>query len=209
MPAFDYWSIDEILAEQQEVTVKASADIVGGGILYPSSIGTTQKDLREGAKVTVPFWLAQSMTRRHAVELDLPQIFSRSSQEDLQVDPAASRLGDKCPYYFEVGMKVASLLRDLPLQTILMEGLQRRWIEMVNLLGKMGIAQNKTSSIDPILSIFPQTLTRTEQEIFGGGREAEIHFHRWVASFTSYEIKPSSVAEVAASQNKRARIGHA
>ncbi|CAK8994984.1 unnamed protein product [Durusdinium trenchii] len=119
MPCADYWDIDEILAEEQDVVIKTFHDVAGGGFLYPCTGAAKPRDLKEGAKVVVPYWLAQKLVRRNAVELDLPVIFDEATQETLQTDPAVCRLGEKSRYYFEVGLKLAYLTKNFKLQEIL------------------------------------------------------------------------------------------
>ncbi|CAE8595597.1 unnamed protein product, partial [Polarella glacialis] len=153
--------------------------------------------------VTVPYWLAQGLFRRHTVEVDVPVMYGHACREDLRADAIACRLGDKSSFFFEVGMKVASLLRDHELLECLMTGLKTRWVEIVNMLGKLGVARHHVTALNPVSATFPQTLTALEQEMYSGGREAETHFKRWAENFKSYQIKPSTVAEVPAFAPKR------
>lgn len=194
MPFSDFWDIDEILAEQEEVTIRPVHDVVGGGLLYSTSMGA-RPDLAEGAKVQVPFWLAQGFARRNTADIDLPSMYSQAAQEDLQRDPTVCRLGEKSRYYFEVGMRIASLLKDQSLVDDLMNGLLVRWIEVVTLLGNIGIARTQSSQLNPGSSIFPSTLTAVEEEMFYGGREAETHFKQWIDRFATYKMKASQIAE--------------
>mmetsp|Transcript_126584 Transcript_126584/g.253092 ORF Transcript_126584/g.253092 Transcript_126584/m.253092 type:complete len:208 (-) Transcript_126584:124-747(-) len=205
MPWSDFWDVDEILAEQHEVTVRPLHDIVGAGILYPNATGAGQQDLTEGTKVQVPFWLAQGFVRRKTADLELPTMYGQSAQEDLQRDAAVCRLGDKSQYYFEVGIRLASLLKDTQLAEDLMDGLRVRWVEVCTQLGNLGVAKTQCSQLNPGSSIFHQTLTAVEQDMFCGGREAESHFRQWTDRFATYKMKASSIAEAPAATGKRAR----
>mmetsp|Transcript_81980 Transcript_81980/g.206262 ORF Transcript_81980/g.206262 Transcript_81980/m.206262 type:complete len:207 (-) Transcript_81980:150-770(-) len=205
MPAFDFWDIDEILAEQYEVTVRATNDIVGGGLLLPTGAGPVGKDLPEGSKVNVPFWIAQSLVRRNTAVLELPTIYGTAAQEDLQHDPIVCRLGDKSSYYFEVGLRIAHLLKEHALAQDLFRGLQQRAVEIVNILGKLGVSSVTCSSVNQANAMFPCTLTNLEQEMYSGGREAESHFKQWTDRFAAFKMKASSIIEAPAA--KRTRIG--
>ena len=52
MPCYDYWDIEEILAEEKDVVIKSLHDISRGGILYPCTGTAKPLDLKEGAKAT-------------------------------------------------------------------------------------------------------------------------------------------------------------
>mmetsp|Transcript_55242 Transcript_55242/g.103573 ORF Transcript_55242/g.103573 Transcript_55242/m.103573 type:complete len:207 (-) Transcript_55242:107-727(-) len=203
MPAFDYWDLDEILAEEQEVTMKSYYDIMGGGVLYPSSGSARQKDLREGIKVAAPFYLAHKLARRNVVDVDVPAVFDNDMQESLQTDPLVCRLGDKSHYYFEAGMKIASLLKNSELQEILVEALRKRWCEIVNLTGTLADPSAFNSAVTPVHGIFPQTLTGLEEDLYRGSREAETHFRRWCHSFSFHIMEPSHTVEMPSTKRVR------
>lgn len=205
MPAFDYWDLDEIMAEQYEVTVKPVHDIIGGGVLLPSG-QAAEKDLRGGAdgtKIQVPFWLAMSFARRNTCTLELPAIYGSSAQEDLQRDPSVCRLCSKTSYYFEVGLRTAYLLKNQALVDDLMEGLQKRWREIVTLLGNMGTSSSSSEPLNPGAAVFPLTLTKVEQELYAGTKEAEAHFKQWMERFATYKIKASSLVDAPTAKRSR------
>jgi len=195
MPVLDYWDVEDILAEQQEVTARASKGIAAGGMLTASSNGAVQKDLKEGAKIQIPYWLAQGFVRRNSMELETPNIYGPTAQEDLSRDPTVCRLSDKSLYYFEVGVRIASLLKDNDLLRRLSDGLLERWREVVNLLGKFGVAKSSVSALNPGASLFQQTFTLLEQEMYFGGREAESHFKQWTERFAVFQMRASHLAE--------------
>lgn len=195
---FDYWDIDEILAEQQEVTVKAACNVPAGGVLYSDS-GVNQKDLVANDKVRIPLWLAKKMVQRKVADLEMPNMFNLSSQEDLQRDPCVCRLCDRSPYYFEVGAQVAGLLDDVAmgenLRISLFNGMLARWKELVNLNGSLGVTRTQFSPLHQWLALFPQTLTDKESAMLQGGRETEKQFKEWTERFASFVMQPSLIAD--------------
>jgi len=202
MPAFDYWDIDDILSEQLEVSAKSEHSIIGGAILSKEATGL--KDLPEGAKVQLPFWLARGFMRRNwAMNVDLPLMFSPTVIEDLQRDPTIFRLADKWPYYFELGMRIAPLMEPDPLkneawrklQVDLMTALQSRWKEVVKTLSQMFAPRTQFSRGNPDVALFPSTLTYLENEMLSGGREAEKQFQRWIERFGVQQMLPSPLVE--------------
>eukprot|EP00490_Sorites_sp_Unknown_P014468 CAMPEP_0114639704 /NCGR_PEP_ID=MMETSP0191-20121206/1311_1 /TAXON_ID=126664 /ORGANISM="Sorites sp." /LENGTH=205 /DNA_ID=CAMNT_0001851587 /DNA_START=35 /DNA_END=652 /DNA_ORIENTATION=- len=204
MPTFDYWDIEEILSEEQDVMIKSDHDIAGGGILYPCTGAAKPRDLKEGAKVLVPYWLAQKLVQRYFVEVDIPAIFDDAIQETLQTDPAVGRLGDKSYHYFEVGIKLAFLVKNPKLQEILVRAFMSRVLDLLSLSSSLG--EGSRSSIrKAVPSQFLQSLTGIEEDIYRGAREAEIQYQRWNGSFSSYVVEASHIAEVPAF--KRARLG--
>jgi len=216
MPAFDYWDLDEILAEQYEVTVKPVHDIVKGGILLPSGQATS-KNLPggpDGAKVQVPFWLAMNFARRNTATIDLPQIYCQSAQEDLQRDPAVCRLSAKSSYYFEVGLRLAYLLKKEAknkeekelaeaLPDVLLQGLQKRWCEIVTQLGNLGATGASNEPLNASASIFPITLTKVENDLYTGTKEAEMQFKQWMENFASFKLKASSIIDAPMAKKSR------
>lgn len=195
MKTFDFWDIDDIMSEELEVTCKSNQDILGGGLLASSSDGKLTKDLKAGAKVEVPFWFAQGFVRRNNFELELPSIFGASAQEDLQRDPAVCRLNDKSSYYFEIGIRVATLLKKNELVEDLFRGFNARWKEIVKLFQSMGGHRGRYSHLNAGASLFPLTFTSRENDIHTGGEEAEAQFKRWVERFAVSEMRPSLIAE--------------
>jgi len=200
---FDYWDLDDILSEQQEIFCRPLHDIVSGGMLQSiAGEAAREKDLAQGTKIKLPFWLAQTFVRRSTIELDLPIPYNETIQEDLERDAIVCRIGDKSQYYFEIGIKIASFLHDAKLSENLLNALEQRWIEVVTSLGRIGVALQQRSHLNPG-SVFPQTLTAVEHDMFHGGKEAERHFKHWMDSFGFYQIGASQIIEAPMKKLKR------
>mmetsp|Transcript_17386 Transcript_17386/g.32742 ORF Transcript_17386/g.32742 Transcript_17386/m.32742 type:complete len:204 (-) Transcript_17386:69-680(-) len=200
---FDFYDIDEILSEDFLVSCKPVNDIKGGGIL-DTTAGASSQDLAKGTKVQLPFCLAQALMRRRAITLDMPGIFGQTVQEDLTRDAIVVRVCDKTPYYFEIGYRLASLTQDVKLESCLSEAVNARWREMLNLLGRMGVAPLHYSQLNPGSSIFPQTLTEAERHLLLGGKEAEKNFKKWMDKYNVTQIEASTIVEAPV---KRLRTG--
>jgi len=191
---FDFYDIDEILMEEKEVTCRVIHDIKGGGILDPD-VGARSQDLRAGAKVQLPFCIAQGLVQRGAATLELPKIFGQTVQEDLERDPVVCNLVNMSEYYFEFGTRVASLLKNEALAKSIQHALTERWSEVVTQLGRVGVTKQHTSPLNPGGSFFPVTLTVPEQAMLNGGKEAEKHFKKWMDRFAVSCIETSSIVE--------------
>jgi len=204
MPSFDYWDVDEILAEQHPVSVRPQHDVAGGGLLHPSN--SAGRDLRQGTKVQVPLWLGVSFLRRHAASMELPTMLAGAAQEDLQRDPVVCRVGEKSRHFFEVGLRVAHLLGEPLLADDLLNAAQRRWAEVVTLVASSSVGSCQASNLNPDSLLFPSTLTDVEQEMLQGGREAEMQSKQWSERFAGRKMRASYLAE-AAPAAKRQRVG--
>jgi hypothetical protein len=65
--------------------------------------------LKQGTKLELPFWMAQALARRKHVIVDLPNVFGSRFKSTLIADPTVVNLADRCPYYYELGIKFAEL----------------------------------------------------------------------------------------------------
>ncbi|KAK4836501.1 hypothetical protein QYF36_023970 [Acer negundo] len=95
----NYYDIDDILAEEEFVPV----------VFYKSANGvkvdpTAEKDcVEKGAKIELPFWLAQELYLRQAVSLSIPTCFNQNTRREIQADAACVDLKSRCPYFYEFG----------------------------------------------------------------------------------------------------------
>eukprot|EP00929_Paragymnodinium_shiwhaense_P122253 TRINITY_DN94891_c0_g1_i1.p2 TRINITY_DN94891_c0_g1~~TRINITY_DN94891_c0_g1_i1.p2 ORF type:complete len:215 (-),score=45.44 TRINITY_DN94891_c0_g1_i1:105-749(-) len=204
MPGLDYWDIDDILAEQLPVTARTTHEIVGGAVLAGDGRQLTSKDLPENSKIQIPFWLARGFLRRNwSMTIDVPMIFSESTLAELSTDATVCRVNGKWMYYFEMGMRISSLMKQDVLdadrwrkfQIMLMTGLRERWREVVTDLSQMNAPRTPFSTRNPDIALFPHTLTRVEKVMYDGGREAEKHWKEWVQRFGVQQMKPSALCE--------------
>mmetsp|Transcript_98191 Transcript_98191/g.204817 ORF Transcript_98191/g.204817 Transcript_98191/m.204817 type:complete len:207 (-) Transcript_98191:31-651(-) len=205
MPAFDFWDIDDILAEQYDVTVTTEINIIGGGMLLPSGYGR-QKDLPPNSKVQVPLYLGQALVRRNSAVLVCPHDFQGTAQESLAADPITCTLNTKSIYFYEVGLRIAHLLKLEALVQDLFRAVQQRTAEIVDLSGTMGEPTNLTlTRYNEARVVFRTTFTHVEQEIYAGQFEAERHFKGWIDRFGGFKMKASHLID--APSSKRMRMG--
>eukprot|EP00438_Fugacium_kawagutii_P035045 Skav203875 [mRNA] locus=scaffold1031:183971:188117:- [translate_table: standard] len=111
--------------------------------------------------------------------------------------------GDKSSHYFEVGMKLAFLMKNPKLQEILMNAYTSRYRDILVLSSSLGEVNRSIRKAVP--SQFLQSLTSIEEDIYRGACEAEAQYTSWYQSFSSYVREASHIAEVPAF--KRARLG--
>jgi GINS complex subunit 3 len=65
--------------------------------------------LKAGTKLELPFWLAQYLARREHVQIDLPNVFGTRFKATLLADATVVNLAERCPFYYELGIKFADL----------------------------------------------------------------------------------------------------
>ncbi|TXG50127.1 hypothetical protein EZV62_026002 [Acer yangbiense] len=123
----NYYDIDDILAEEELVPV----------VFYKSANGvkvdpTAEKDcVEKGAKVELPFWLAQELYLRQAVSLSIPTCFNQNTRREIQADAACVDLKSRCPYFYEFGCKIAPLVGDRTIGKMLLSTFQMRYKEIL------------------------------------------------------------------------------
>ncbi len=100
----DYYDLDALLAENEGVPCRFNTAVYGlGRALDPSC---DAGDLAEGASCTVPFWMAQTLSRRNMAQPTLPGVFRRRLRDDgfgmLQGDTG-------CHLFYEFARKLCTL----------------------------------------------------------------------------------------------------
>jgi hypothetical protein len=65
--------------------------------------------LAQDSRVEVPLWLATTLASRSYVTLELPRVFQPAFREMLLADPTVVDLHSKCSYFYEFGIKIATL----------------------------------------------------------------------------------------------------
>ncbi len=129
----DYFDIDDILAEAEEVPVTFKHEIEGVGFLDPSS---DQPNIKADTKVSVPYWLAvalfdETKENRQFVVWSLPKTFDARFRARLIADPKAVDLCSHSKYFFEFGRKLALRITAAELGVTLRAALMARYSELL------------------------------------------------------------------------------
>lgn len=163
----DYYDIDHILMEQEPVSVVFRVGANGAGLLDP---GSENNNVEAGAKVELPFWLAQDLCTREAVSINNPTFYNHRIRKEMQADPACVNLRSRCPYFYELGCKLAPLVSDRSLGSFLLYTLRGRFKDI--LCKAHSIAFSATSK-------FLQLLTREESQLFDAAYTSMKAFKKW------------------------------
>jgi GINS complex subunit 3 len=111
-----YLDIDEILSEEERIPCVFSIDATGLGNLDSTN---ELPDLPAHSKVELPLWLAQMLSEKNMIEIELPKHYGSRIREDIMAGATAVPLREYSYYYFEVGWKLSRLMRDADLRKTL------------------------------------------------------------------------------------------
>ena len=158
-----YWDIDDILAEEDPVTVKLVRDVPGFGHLHG---GAVQEDLKAEQKTVVPYWLALAMEECYAGDLEIPRHYGEQFKNTLIADATIVNLFEKSEFYYEMGAKL-SRSKDPQISKSLCE----------TLITRFGYILDHTSETPD--SKVQKKLSSLERGIYEKGRKACKEQHEW------------------------------
>lgn len=123
-----YYDLDDILAEETKIPCVFAIDGHGLGFLDERA---GARDIEAGAKVELPFWMCQALATREMVDIEMPRYFADRFKTKMLADPASVNLQDRCDYFYELGLKLALLVRDPEIGDMLQRGLRVRFREII------------------------------------------------------------------------------
>ena len=98
----DYFSLHDILAEQERIPVITNEDLPKLGFLDPST-SALNGTLNKGTKLELPLWMAKSLKARNRAQLRMPPNFSDKKRQIVAADPDAVNLQHYGPHFYESG----------------------------------------------------------------------------------------------------------
>lgn len=109
-PSFspDYFSLHDILAEQERIPLVTNEDLPKLGFLDPSSSSRTGT-LSKGAKLELPLWMAKVLKAKNRATLSMPPSFNEKKRQIVAADPDAVNLHQLGPTYYETGRHLMKL----------------------------------------------------------------------------------------------------
>ncbi|CAM9320591.1 unnamed protein product [Hapterophycus canaliculatus] len=186
-----YYDIDSILSEEVRVPCTFTLDAIGMGVLDPT---TSDEDLSQGAKVDFPLWMARPLAGKGMVDLDLPKHYTEKFREQLEAGPGAINLRDRCPFYYEVGVSLASLTGDQRLQdTLLMVFSGERFKRLLDC---------SLNSLNEDVNSFTRDLPNLEKSLFNSGYRSSEEYVGW----KSRAFNKLAMSKVIQGKVKRQRI---
>mmetsp|Transcript_52433 Transcript_52433/g.131846 ORF Transcript_52433/g.131846 Transcript_52433/m.131846 type:complete len:188 (+) Transcript_52433:67-630(+) len=179
----DYYSLDNILAEEEYIPVRFRFGGVGVGLLDPSL--DPREDLPEMSTLHIPLWLASGLAQKGYVQLKrLNTAQSDTLKNDLRAD-ATTVSFLSMPYFYETTKRLNSLSEtpdsDLEPGQLLLKTYVQRFKYIVD-----------KSYLDEDITNFTITLTKSEQSLFFAGYHAIDDFDEWKKQ-KDRQLKPSSL----------------
>ncbi|XP_024027930.1 DNA replication complex GINS protein PSF3 [Morus notabilis] len=162
----NYYDIDDILAEEELVSVVFQKAVNGVGI-DPSS---ETDSVEPGSKVELPFWLAHELHLRQIATMKLPPCFNQKTRLELGADAACVDLRSRCPYFYEFGCKIAPLVGDRDMGSFLLSAFKNRYQEV---LAKAHTAAFAAASKS--LTV----LTKEETNLYEAAQSSMAAFKKW------------------------------
>ncbi|CAH2056785.1 unnamed protein product [Thlaspi arvense] len=161
-----YYNIDDILAEEE--LVPAVFQVAANVRLFDSSDDSNK--VEPGSKVELPFWLACELHLRQAVSINLPTCFNQKTREELAADAAHVNLKNRCPYFYELGQKLLSLVGDRTIGPLLLATFQKRYKEVLIKAQTVALA---------VAPKFLTLLTREEIKLYEVAQSSMAAFKKW------------------------------
>ncbi|XP_061996436.1 DNA replication complex GINS protein psf3-like [Rosa rugosa] len=162
----NYYDIDDILAEEELVSVVFQKGANGVGI-DPSAEAYS---VEPGSRVKLPFWLAYELHARQVVTMKLPACFNQQTRLELGADGKAVDLRSRCLYFYEFGCKIAPLVGDRDMGSFLLSAFRNRYQEV---LAKAHSAAYTAAS--KLLTL----LTKEEINLYEAAQSSMAAFKKW------------------------------
>jgi len=203
-----YFDIDDILMEEQRVPCTFRYNAEGLGFLSAGTVTrrkTNEDDVEEdldssdeddgsdaekdmlgaGSTIELPFWLAKPLKDKKIVAVDFPHFFNARARKKFNANANAwsVNIKEKNYYYYGFGIKLAKLLNDKTLPSMMRTILALRFNRIIDQ------AQN---CIHEDTSIFRRQLTHCELKLFQAGFKSAMAGHKWRARATS-KLKGATV----------------
>ncbi|KAJ4975909.1 hypothetical protein NE237_001015 [Protea cynaroides] len=162
-----YYDIDDIVMEEEIVSVVFQVAANGVGLLDPSA---ETNSVAQGSKVELPFWLAQELHVRQAVAMNVLACFNQKTRKEVQADAACVDLRNRCPYFYELGCKIAPLVGDRTIGSFLLYTFSSRYKEVLS---------KAHSAAFVVAPKFLSILTKEEIHLYEAARSSMAAFKKW------------------------------
>lgn len=183
----DYYDIQDILAEEERLPVRFRA----GGTQIGRAIDPScdDDDLKEGAKVDLPYWMAKCLASRNMIEVRLPKFYGERVRREVQADPGCISIRECSPFFYNFGLKAAPMVPDRSLPLFLLTTFRGRYQEVL---------ARAHSCTDQDLTALKRLLSREEKELMEAGHQS-MASHRWWLQ----RLEALSVASILRKSKKR------
>mmetsp|Transcript_6723 Transcript_6723/g.14839 ORF Transcript_6723/g.14839 Transcript_6723/m.14839 type:complete len:209 (-) Transcript_6723:569-1195(-) len=139
--------------------------------------GSSDRDVKEGAQLEVPLWIALPLAKMLMTNVKLPAVYSDRYRRKLNAGAECVSLKNRAPYFYEVGNRCNDELKDVELSGFLMRTFKTRYHELIS----KGL---NTMTGEEILELHSK-LSAEEQQLFEGGRLSTSETDRWLRGDSS------------------------
>ncbi|OAE28058.1 hypothetical protein AXG93_3410s1010 [Marchantia polymorpha subsp. ruderalis] len=130
----------------------------------------TEEEIDAGSDVDIPLWLAHDLCNRKFVTVKLPYFYNERVKKEIRADASCVDLRRWCPYFYELGLKLAPMSSDPTLGSFLLYCLQGRYKEM--------LCKSHTVALTTAPK-FVTLLTQEEFHLFEAARDSMKAFNKW------------------------------
>ncbi|KAF4395728.1 hypothetical protein CsatB_009447 [Cannabis sativa] len=162
----NYYDIDDIIAEEEIVSVVFQKAVNGVGIDPSAETACVEP----GSKVELPFWLAHELHLRQVATIKPPPCFNQKTRLELGADAACVDLRSRCLYFYEFGCKIAPLVGDRDMGSFLLSAFKNRYQEVLAKAHSVAFAAaSKLSTL----------LTKEETNLYEAAQSSMADFKKW------------------------------
>uniref|UniRef100_A0A5B7BRH5 Putative DNA replication complex GINS protein PSF3 n=1 Tax=Davidia involucrata TaxID=16924 RepID=A0A5B7BRH5_DAVIN len=162
-----YYDIHDILAED-ELVPAVFIEAANGVGLFDSSDDANK--VEQGSKVELPFWLARELHLRQAAAINVPACFNKKTRDEIEADAAHVDLRNRCPYFYELGCKIAPLVGDRTIGSFLLFAFQTRYKDV--------LIKAHTAALT-VAAKFLTLLTKEETKLYEAAQSSMAAFKKW------------------------------
>ncbi|KAG6402645.1 hypothetical protein SASPL_134847 [Salvia splendens] len=175
-----YYDIGDILAEEELVPTVFQYGANGVGLLDSSD---DADKVEAGSRAELPFWLVRELYLRQLVSIRVPPCFDRESKtrEEIAADAAHVDLRSRSPYFYELGCKIALLIRDRTIGPFLLVAFQTRYRDV------LVKAHALTLTMTPK---YLTLLTNEEIKLYEAGQSSIAAFKKWRMGGPRFQVAP-------------------
>ncbi|KAK3284699.1 hypothetical protein CYMTET_7659 [Cymbomonas tetramitiformis] len=193
----DYWNIHDMLAEEEKVTAYFNVGSTGLGRAFDPSCD--DEDLKEGAKLEIPLWLTKDLASRGMIKVERPSYYGPRVKNDLQADPRCVNLGEKSPYFYDVGLRLLEVSHDPKLAELLNLTFQRRYQQLL-------IAALSVQADTKDITRLQRVLSAEEKKLFDDGRLSRSSFESWRETTDVCSVAPQTTGMKRSQPNVSQRV---
>ncbi|KAK9843549.1 hypothetical protein WJX81_008330 [Elliptochloris bilobata] len=167
--AENYYDVHAILAEETLLPCVVLSGATGIGRMLDPSCDSL--DLPRRAVLEMPLWLAKPLAERRMLQLRLPRWYNERMQRKMQAGAHVEDLRTRCPYFYEVALRMDALGHFEGLGKFVHSSFQKRYKDL--------LTRAHAGEAGPDATRLLATMSVEEAALFEAGRASVSAFDRW------------------------------